>query len=87
MKSVKSALQLIAADGWTPPWNADSQGWCIHDALLEGCGFCPTEKDFDDYIEALNLLSEEAGEVVLDWERSPYRTGDQVIELFERVIG
>lgn len=86
MKSVRLALQLISSDGWTPPWQVDHTGFCIHDALLEGCGFCPQESDFDNYIEALNALSEALGEPILEWEREPYRTEDDVIELFEKVL-
>lgn len=85
MRALRLGLKFLYEDGWSPHWQHD-EGWCIHDALLEATGFCADQSDFDDYIDGLNRLSDELGEPVLDWEREPHRTEQDVIELFERVI-
>ncbi|OMC55409.1 hypothetical protein A5747_13535 [Mycobacterium sp. IS-836] len=82
------ALQLLLEDGWSPPWIVDpyAVGWCIHDSLTETTLAWTNLEAFDGYIEALNVLSDELGEPVLEWEREPNRTEDEVIELFQRVL-
>jgi hypothetical protein len=76
MRSVKLALELIAEEGWNPPWMFGQRGWCIHDALLQS-------GEFDSYIEATAALSGVLGEDVMLWEREPGRSEEDVVELFE----
>lgn len=87
MKIIEHALELIVRDGWAPPWQIDvDYGWCLHDALLESCGFAARAEDFDQYIQALNTLSEVSGDYVLDWERAPHREEDDVIRILNEAL-
>lgn len=90
MRSLRLARQLILEDGWSSPsLYVAAPGWCIHDALTQvstpdGCGIVEA---FDGYIDAVKALSAELGVDVMLWEREPRRVEDDVVELFERVIG